>query len=175
MQHSILRPYIVSHNSKPECCSFMLGEMLWKCHSHQNPEKSSSPTSGKNLMAVDLVNDLNGDGTSDLLVIVSDPTNSILIAISGRSGELLWQHNLNLNCTQLSNLPAIDYIIHHPFCIINKGWKELFSRLTVVDLLLLPRLKLNLSINRKCPGRQRNPDEYPIRICGRNAAHVERA
>jgi len=96
------------------------GEMLWKCHSHQNPEKSSSPTSGKNLMAVDLVNDLNGDGTSDLLVIVSDPTNSILIAISGRSGELLWQHNLNLNCTQLSNLPAIDYIIHHPFCIINK-------------------------------------------------------
>jgi len=94
------------------------GEMLWKCHSHQNPEKSSSPTSDTDLVDIDLVSDLNGDATSDLLAIVTNLTNSILIAVSGKSGELLWQHALHLNCTQVNNLSAIDFVVHHPLCII---------------------------------------------------------
>lgn len=101
--------------------------MLWKCHSHQNPEKSTSPTSEMDLVDVDLVNDLNGDATSDLLVIVTDLTNSILIAISGRSGELLWQHALYFNCTQLINLSAIDYVMHHPLCIVSAGFQKWIS------------------------------------------------
>ena len=98
------------------------GEMLWKCHSHQNPEKSSSPTSDTDLVDIDLVSDLNGDATSDLLAIVTNLTNSILIAVSGKSGELLWQHALHLNCTQVNNLSAIDFVVHHPLCIIYSGF-----------------------------------------------------
>lgn len=110
---------VFSNNQGLSVLDSTSGEMLWKCHSHQNPEKSTSPTSEMDLVDVDLVNDLNGDATSDLLVIVTDLTNSILIAISGRSGELLWQHALYFNCTQLINLSAIDYVMHHPLCIVS--------------------------------------------------------
>ena len=82
---------------------------------------SSSPTADVELVELDSVQDLNDDASSDLVVIVRDSTKLVLMALSGRSGELLGQYALNPNCTQLNNRSIVGRALHDPLCFSDPG------------------------------------------------------
>ena len=93
--------------------------MLWKWHSHKNPENDL--ITRMDLVELDSTLDLNHDIVTDLVAVVADSEVSFLTAISGRSGELLWQQTVNASCSRIGSLSLIGYVIVEPLCIQQSG------------------------------------------------------
>jgi outer membrane protein assembly factor BamB len=73
------------------------GLLLWQLHSHH---ETSPDTRAMNVTKLRSVSDVDGDTTPDLLAVVTNITQSLLMIISGRNGQLLWQQTLEPNCSQ---------------------------------------------------------------------------
>ena len=92
------------------------GILLWQLHSHHEP---APDTRAMNVTKLRSVSDVDGDATPDLLAVVTNISQSLLMIISGRNGQLLWQQTIEPNCSlKLIHVlnPAID-----PLCLNQSG------------------------------------------------------
>ena len=100
------------------------GVLIWELHNHEGLLDQISKMSLVNLNSVF---DVNNDSTVDLVAVltISAPppssSSSILIAICGRSGILMWQMTLNSSCTQTELVALIDQLNFNSPCLPNKS------------------------------------------------------
>jgi len=115
------------------------------------------------LVNLNSVFDVNNDSTVDLVAVltISAPppssSSSILIAICGRSGKLMWQMTLNSSCTQTELVALIDQLNFNSPCLPNKS-PGFFLRY-IFKILLNHRyncLYSSLIVNLLAPPSQQN-------------------
>lgn len=93
------------------------GRVLWELH-RPTEDRFAHQVPVIKLVDLNSVLDMNNDTVPDLMaiVIMDEPSQSHLIAISGRNGELLWQRPLNISCQ------TVAYVVVHPSCFISTGY-----------------------------------------------------
>lgn len=97
-----------------------IGTFLWELHSHQDRVLHNASRLGK-LYEVNSVVDLNNDTILDLAAAVTTDSGMMyLMAISGRSGELLWQRELNASCVERPG-NVVLYVTLDPSCFVLQG------------------------------------------------------
>lgn len=101
----------------------LIGILLWELHNHDGYLQEISKMSLLNLNAV---LDVNNDSTVDLVAVLTmtvapSSSSSLLIAICGRSGKLIWQLALNSSCTRTEQIAIIDQLNFNSPCLSNKS------------------------------------------------------
>jgi len=95
------------------------------------------------LVNLNSVFDANNDSTVDLVAVLTAPpssSSSMLVAICGRSGKLMWQMTLNSSCSQTELVALIDQLNFNSPCLPNKSpgiKKELSFLLSILLSLFL--------------------------------------
>ena len=95
------------------------GLLLWELHNHDGLLDQISKMS---LLNLNSVLDVNNDSTVDsvaVLTMTPSLSSSLLIAICGRSGKLIWQLTLNSNCSRTEQFAIIDQINFNSHCLPN--------------------------------------------------------
>lgn len=85
-------------------------------------------------MNLDSVVDMDNDTVTDLVALgmISDFRPIYFLSISGRSGELLWQVSLNVNCTVGAETDTIHTILLHPASCLNLQGKSLIYTYLII-------------------------------------------
>lgn len=97
------------------------GVLIWELHNHEGLLDQISKMSLVNLNSVF---DVNNDSTVDLVAVLTaspSSSSSILVAICGRSGKLMWQMTLNSSCSQTELVALIDQLNFNSPCLPNKS------------------------------------------------------